>query len=71
MKKLGIWVKVTSALGSYQLSFDVSRFADESRADVTSSLSRVTRPCTKFAQNLHRFSLSLSSQLHKQMSCWA
>ena len=35
MKKLGIWVKVKSGLDSYQLRFDVSRFTDESRADVT------------------------------------
>jgi hypothetical protein len=35
MNELGIWVKAKSALGSYQLRFDVSRFADESRADVT------------------------------------
>jgi hypothetical protein len=34
------------------------------------SLSRVTLPCTKFAQNRHEISSSLSSQLHEQMSCW-
>ena len=62
---------IKSALGTCQLRFDVSRFTDESRADVTSSLSKATLPCTKFAQNLHKFSSSLSSQLHKQMSCWA
>ncbi|MEW6404679.1 MAG: hypothetical protein AB1649_23015, partial [Chloroflexota bacterium] len=33
------------------------------------SLGRVALPCTKFAQNLHEFSLSLSSHLHKPMSC--
>jgi hypothetical protein len=71
MKKLGIRVKVKSALGSYQLRLHVSRFADESRADLTSSLSRVPHPCTKFAQNLHEFSSSLSSQLHEHMSCWS
>jgi hypothetical protein len=38
IKKLGLWVKVKSALGSYQLRFDVSRFTDESRADVTPCL---------------------------------
>jgi hypothetical protein len=35
MKKLGIWVKVKSALGSYQPRFDVSRFTDQRRADLT------------------------------------
>jgi hypothetical protein len=70
MKKLGMWVKVKSALGSCQLRFDVSRFTDESKAEMTPLMSRVTLPCTKFAQNLHRFSLSLSLQLHEQMSCW-
>jgi hypothetical protein len=63
MKKLGLWVKVKPPLGSCHLRSDVSRFTDESRADVT-------RPCTKIAQNLHEFSSSLSSQLHEQMSCW-
>jgi hypothetical protein len=70
MKKLGLWVKVKSALGSYQLRFDVSRFTDEPRADVPPSMGRVTLPCTEFAQNLHEFSSSLSSQLHEPMSCW-
>jgi hypothetical protein len=35
MKKLGIWVKVKWALGSYQLRFDVSRFRNASRVDLT------------------------------------
>jgi len=70
MKKHGMWAKVKPPLGSYQLRLDLSRFTDESRADVTSSLSRVTVPCTRFAQNLHEFSLSLSSQLHEQVPCW-
>jgi hypothetical protein len=70
MKKLGIWVKVKPPPGSYQLRFDLSRFTYESRADVTSSLSRMPLPCTKVAQNLHEFSSSLSSQLHEQVSYW-
>ena len=35
MNRRGIRVNVKSALGSYRLRFDVSRFTDESRADVT------------------------------------
>jgi hypothetical protein len=35
MKKRGTWVKVKPAVGLYHLRFDVSRFTDESRADVT------------------------------------
>lgn len=35
MKKRGIWVKVKPAVGLYHLRFDVSRFTDKSRADLT------------------------------------
>ncbi len=31
---------------------------------------RVTLSCTKFAQNFHEFSSSLSSSLHNPMLCW-
>jgi hypothetical protein len=34
MKKRGIWVKVKPAVGLYHLRFDVSRYTDESRADL-------------------------------------
>jgi len=35
MKKLGIWVKARSALGSYQATFRRIAFSNESRAGVT------------------------------------